>query len=86
MTRIQVVLPETARDYIDGQVSSGQFSSPSEYLGFLVEQARAADSQRKLDELLEEGLNSGPAMPFSMEWWQARKAELLATLPAENQG
>ena len=86
MTRIQVSLPDTAKDYIDGLVSSGQFASPSEYLGFLVEQARAAASKQKLDQLLEEGLNSGAPIPFSNEWWETRKAELLATLPAENQG
>jgi antitoxin ParD1/3/4 len=86
MTSIQIVLAETTKNYIDGLVSSGRFSSPSEYLGFLVEQARTVESKRKLDDLLEEGLNSGAPIPFSTEWWQTRKAELLATLPPDDQG
>jgi antitoxin ParD1/3/4 len=83
MTKMHVTLPDTATEFIERQVSSGQFSTPSEYLGFLVEQARAAAGQQKLDNLLEQGLNSGPPIQFSTEWWQQRKAALLATLPTE---
>jgi antitoxin ParD1/3/4 len=84
MTKIQVMLPDAASQFIQTQISSGQFASPSEYLGFLVEQARAEAARQKLDDLLEEGLNSGPPIQFSAEWWQQRKSELLATLPEED--
>jgi len=84
MTQMQVVLPESATEFIECQVSSGKFSTPSEYLGFLVEQARATAAKQKLDDLLEEGLHSGPPVQFSPLWWQQRKAELLATLTTES--
>ena len=51
MSRIQVTLPDAATEFIQTQLSSGQFSSPSEYLGFLVEQARATAAKQTLDEL-----------------------------------
>jgi antitoxin ParD1/3/4 len=84
MTRIQVTLPDSASEFIQDQILSGQFATPSEYLGFLVEQARAIAAKQKLDNLLEEGLHSGAPIQFSPEWWQRRKAEMLAKLPAEN--
>jgi antitoxin ParD1/3/4 len=83
MTKLQVTLPDTANEFIEDQVSSGQFANPSEYLGFLVEQARATAAKQKLDDLLEEGLHSGPPIQFTPQWWQQRKAELLSILPAE---
>lgn len=83
MTNMQVTLPETASEFIAQQVESGHFNNPSEYLTFLVEQARAGTAKQRLDRLLEEGLNSGPTIEFTPEWWQSRKTQLLATLPAE---
>ncbi|HEY2416202.1 MAG TPA: hypothetical protein VGI40_28435, partial [Pirellulaceae bacterium] len=73
MTSIQVSLAETAAEFVQRQVMAGQFSTPSEYLGFLVEQARALAERQKLDNLLEEGMRSGDPMPFSSEWWQTKK-------------
>jgi antitoxin ParD1/3/4 len=83
MTTLQVTLPETASEFVARQVASGDFNNPSEYLTFLIEQARAGTAKRRLDDLLEEGLNSGPPIEFTPQWWRSRKEQLLATLPAE---
>jgi len=83
MTSIQVTLPDTATEFITRQVASGDFATPSEYLAFLVEQARAATAKSRLDDLLDEGLASGPPIEFTHQWWQSRKQQLLAALPAE---
>jgi antitoxin ParD1/3/4 len=83
MTRMDVSLPDSATAFIESQVAAGHFATPSEYLGFLVEQARAEAQKQKLDDMLEEGLNSGPPIQFNAQWWQQRKAELLATLPEQ---
>lgn len=84
MTQLQVTLPDAATDFIAHQVATGEFGSPSEYLAFLVEQARAATARRGLEVLLDEGLDSGEPIVFTPEWWRSRKAQLLATLPAES--
>lgn len=83
MTSIQVNLPDAAAEFVQSEIASGQYSTVSEYVEFLVEQARAARAKQALDEMLEAGLNSGTPIPFSTEWWSQRKAQLLATLPAE---
>jgi len=83
MADIQVKLPEAATAFVEGQVASGEFSSASEYLVFLVEEARAREARERLDQLLDEGLASGAPVEFTPGWWQSRKAQLLASLPAE---
>lgn len=83
MANIHVTLPEAATQFVEGQIASGQFASASEYLTFLVEEARATSAKRRLDDLLDEGLNSGRPIEFTPQWWQSRKAQLLATLPVE---
>ncbi len=85
MHTMQVTLPESATEFVTRQVATGDFSNPSEYLAFLIEQARAAAARHRLDELLEDGLASGPPIEFTPAWWQARKSKLLATLPAERE-
>jgi len=50
-----------------------------------LEQARDAKASQKLNEMLEEGLNSGPPIQFTPLWWKERKAELLASLPSETE-
>lgn len=84
MTKIHVTLPDSAGEFIKAQVASGQFATTSEYLGFLVEQAQARAAKEKLDQMLDEGLQSGPPMQFSEAWWRDRKAALLGTLPMEH--
>jgi len=83
MTRLQVTLPDAASEFVASEVATGNYSTASEYVEFLVEQARAAKGKQRLDEMLEEGLNSGPPIQFTSQWWKERKAALLATLPAE---
>jgi len=85
MTRLQVTLPDAASEFIQSEIATGHYSTASEYLEFLIEQARAAKAKQKLDELLEEGLNSGLPIQFTQQWWKQRKAELLAGLPAESE-
>ncbi len=85
MHTMQVTLPDSAREFITRQVATGDFSNPSEYLAFLIEQARASAARQRLDDRLEEGLSSGPPIEFTPAWWQARKSQLLATLPAESE-
>jgi antitoxin ParD1/3/4 len=83
MTTMQVSLPDTATEFIERQISSGQFATPSEYVSFLIEQARAGADKQKLDDMLEQGLSSGTPIPFTEQWWQRRKSELLAGLPPQ---
>ena len=47
MTSLNVSLPETLKRYIEGQVASGDWGTPSEYVRELIRQ----DKERRLGNL-----------------------------------
>ncbi len=58
MESMNISLPEPLKQFVDGQISTGRYSSVSEYVRELIR----ADEKRKAEEQLEskllEGLNS----------------------------
>ena len=42
MTSLNISLPEALKDYIEGQVNSGDWSTPSEYIRELIRQDQGA--------------------------------------------
>ena len=70
-------LPEVMRAYIDERVKSGSYGNTSEYLRDLIRRDQVAQAAKRLRELIEEGLNSGPAREMTPPDWAAlRKAAL----------
>ena len=70
-------LPETLRTYIDQRVRSGDYGNTSEYLRELIRRDREDVAKKRLRELIEEGLNSGPARELNpSDWAELRKAAL----------
>ena len=69
MSSLTISLPDILRAYLDEQVKSGASKSPEDYVNSLIH----ADLQRKADERLEtlliEGLDSGPATPMTSDDW-----------------
>ena len=67
-------LDEYAADFIDKQVASGDFASPSDVveagLKLLEQQQARADLLR---QAIVEGEESGPSMPFDFDEFLARK-------------
>jgi len=53
-------LPEAMRSYVDQRVRSGQYGNTSEYLLELIRRDQEDQAKKRLRELIEEGLNSGP--------------------------
>ncbi len=53
-------LPEALRAYIDLRVRSGQYGNTSEYLRELIRRDQEDQAKKRLRDLIEEGLQSGP--------------------------
>ncbi|HUE71783.1 MAG TPA: type II toxin-antitoxin system ParD family antitoxin [Pirellulaceae bacterium] len=81
MSAMHVLLSDEVRAFVDEQIKSGRYESPSAMISALLEEARLREARERLNTLLEEGENSGPPVEFTEEWWEARKASLLARLP-----
>ncbi|MFZ4685322.1 MAG: type II toxin-antitoxin system ParD family antitoxin [Hyphomonadaceae bacterium] len=81
MQSMNISLPEPLKQFVDGQISTGRYSSASEYIRELIR----ADEKRKAEELLEakllEGLNSAESELTAADWTDLRK-EALAKVEA----
>ncbi len=53
-------LPEAMRSYVDQRVRSGQYGNTSEYLRELIRRDQDEQAKKRLRELIEDGLSSGP--------------------------
>ena len=59
-TTMSFALPDELRAYIDQRVESGQYGNTSEYLRELIRRDQEEQAKKRLRELIEEGLRSGP--------------------------
>lgn len=64
MSTLNISLPESMRDFVLAQVERGGYATASEYIRELVREAERAAAKARLETLLLEGINSGPARPF----------------------
>ena len=71
-------LPETMRSYIDERVKSGSYGNTSEYLRDLIRRDQEAQAAKRLRELIEEGLQSGPGRALSADDWDSLRLTALS--------
>ena len=81
MQSMNISLPDPLKQFVDGQIAQGRYSSASEYVRELIR----ADEKRKAEEQLEakllEGLNSAESELTTADWTALRK-EALSRLEA----
>lgn len=78
MTTMNISLPETLKDFIDGRLQEGGYGTASEYVRELIRNDQKSNGQARLERLLLEGLESGEPVEISDEFWAKKKAELKA--------
>ncbi len=76
MTSLNISLPEPLKTYVEGQVASGDWGTPSEYIRELIRQ----DKKRRLANLEQELLAAvkGPKIEVSLR--EIRNKGLIAAL------
>ena len=81
MQSMNISLPDPLKQFVDGQIAQGRYSSVSEYVRELIR----ADERRKAEEQLEakllEGL-SGAESELTRAHWSAIRREALAKVEA----
>jgi antitoxin ParD1/3/4 len=81
MQSMNISLPDPLKQFVDGQISTGRYSSVSEYVRELIR----ADEKRKAEEELEgkllEGLRGGETQ-LTPEDWKAIRKDALAKVEA----
>ena len=81
MQSMNISLPDPLKQFVDGQIAQGRYSSVSEYVRELIR----ADEKRKAEDQLEakllEGLN-GPETELTAADWRDIRKEALARVQA----
>ena len=77
MTTMNVSLPEPMREWVEAQIAKGTFGNASEYIRSLIREDQKRSAQEDLEARLLEGLESGPATPWTKKDVEALKKRLL---------
>ena len=74
MQSMNISLPDPLKQFVDGQIETGRYSSASEYVRELIRQDERRKAQDRLEALLLEGLN-GQGTSLTKPEWQAIRQE-----------
>jgi antitoxin ParD1/3/4 len=76
MTSLNISLPEPLKQYVEGQVASGDWGTPSEYVRELIRQ----DKERRLHSLEKELIAAAKGPKIEVSVIEIRKKGLVAAL------
>ncbi len=73
ITTINISLPKKLRASMERKIRRQAYASASEYVRDLIRKDLQAQAIEQVDQLLLEGLNSGPGEPIDESFWQELK-------------
>ena len=82
MTSLNISLPEVLKDYVEGQVASGDWSTPSEFIRELIRQ----DKERRLAQLEQELIAAAKGPKIEISVADIRRKGLLTVLRERKRG
>jgi len=78
MASLNISLPKTLREYVEGEVEQGGYSTPSEYVRSLIREDQKRKSAERIEALLLEGVASGEPVEATPAYWRKKRARLVA--------
>jgi antitoxin ParD1/3/4 len=76
MTSLNISLPEALKEYVEGQVASGDWGTPSEYIRELIRQ----DKERRLSNLEQDLIAAARGAKIELSIDEIRKKGLVTAL------
>jgi antitoxin ParD1/3/4 len=76
MTSLNISLPEALKNYVEGQVASGDWGTPSEYVRELIRQ----DKERRLGNLEQELVAAAKGLKIELPVADIRRKGLIVAL------
>ena len=76
MTSLNISLPKVLKAYVEGQVASGDWGTPSEYIRELIRQ----DKERRLANLEQELLTAAKGSKIEISMAEIRRKGLVTAL------
>ena len=76
MQTMNISLPDPMKQYVEEQVTAGDYSSASEYMRELVRADQKRNAKERLERTLLESLAEGKAQEVTPEFWANLRGEL----------
>jgi antitoxin ParD1/3/4 len=73
MQSMNISLPDPLKQFVDGQISTGRYSSASEYIRELIREDEKRKAEERLEALLLEGLQGEETELTRADWDAIRK-------------
>ncbi len=70
ITTVNISLPRKLRASMERKIKRQAYASASEYVRDLIRKDLQAHAIEQVDQMLLEGLNSGPGRPIDENFWQ----------------
>jgi antitoxin ParD1/3/4 len=80
MTTLTISLPESLREFVDRQVNTKGYGNVSEYFRTLLRDAQEREAEKRLEQLLIEGIESGADIEITPEYWEHKKKAILSKM------
>ena len=77
---MHISLPEALKEYVQRRVLEGNFSNPSDFVRALIRFDQEREEERRVEQLLLDGLASGEAQLLTKEDWDYIRSEVRARL------
>jgi antitoxin ParD1/3/4 len=77
-TTMQISLPDSLKRFVKERVEEEHYSNPSDYVRALIREDQKRRDERRLEQMILEGLASGPGIPMTPEEWNKLREEALA--------
>jgi antitoxin ParD1/3/4 len=81
MTSLNISLPDALKEYVEGQVATGNWGTPSEYIRQLIREDE--DKERRLHALEQDLIASTKGRKIEIDLSTVRKKGLVAALRAQ---
>ena len=77
MATMSISLPDSMKEFIEAQAAKKGFGTVSEYVRSVIREVQERQAEReRIDGLLIEGLDSGPAAPMTRTDWDGIRNEV----------
>ena len=83
MQSMNISLPDPLKQFVDGQIAEGRYSSASEYVRELIRSDEKRKAEEQIEAKLLEGLN-GAETKLTPADWRAIRNEALARIQAKS--
>ncbi len=80
MTSLNISLPEPLKQYVERQVASGDWGTPSEYVRELIRSAKENDKERRLSNLEQELVAAAKGLKIEIPIAEIRRKGLIPAL------